>query len=327
MHILVTGGAGYIGSHAVHAFIDAGYDVTVLDDLSAGTRKVVPDVVRFVEGDVGDRRLVRSLLRGGRIDAVVHFAGSIIVPESITDPVKYFWNNTANSLILIEETVAAGIQAFVFSSTAAVYGEPAEQPVTEDAPLKPINPYGRSKLMVEQMLADVSAASALRYVALRYFNVAGADPSGRTGQVTPNATHLIKVACECAVGQRDQLVIFGQDYQTRDGTCVRDFIHVSDLADAHVKAVQALLEGCDSMVLNCGYGRGYSVQEVVDRLQRIAGAIPVAIGDRREGDPPELVADASAIRSTLDWHPQHEDLGNILESALRWERWLRSAPQ
>lgn len=322
--VLVTGGAGYIGSHTVHALVDAGHAPVVLDDLSTGTTRYLPTTVPFYEGDVADGNLVGKILKQHAVDTVVHFAGSIVVPESVRDPGKYYANNTAASLALMRAVRAHGLARFVFSSTAAVYGEPAEQPVSEDAPLAPINPYGRSKLMTEWMLADVAAASALRYMALRYFNVAGADPAGRTGQTTPDATHLIKVACECAAGRRAELVIHGTDYPTPDGTCVRDFIHVSDLADAHVRAVEALGAGSPSRVLNCGYGRGYSVREVVDTLTRIAGPFTVRTGARREGDPPVIVAASERIREVLGWQPQYDDLETIIRTAFAWEKGLQS---
>ncbi len=321
--ILVTGGAGYIGGHALLAFRDAGYSVIVLDNLSTGVRHAVPGDVEFVEGDAGDSALTEELLRRHGVDAVVHFAGSIVVPESVSDPLKYYHNNSAVSRNLIEACVKTGVRSFVFSSTAAVYGEPDTVPIDEAAPTNPGNPYGRSKLVTEWVLRDVAAAHDLRVVALRYFNVAGADPLGRTGQSTPNATHLIKVAGQAVVGARDYLEIFGDDYDTPDGTCVRDYIHVSDLADAHVRAVRHLQNGGESLTLNCGYGRGYSVKEVLTAVEAVTGgALDIRQAPRRSGDPACLVADASKIRARFDWKPRYDDLELIIRSALEWERKL-----
>ena len=324
MAVLVTGGAGYIGSHVAHALVDAGREVVVLDNLSTGVRANVPDQAAFVHGDVGDLEGIVALFAGYDVDAVMHFAGSIVVPESVADPLKYYRNNTAATRTLIGACVSAGVGRFVFSSTAAVYGTPAELPVTEQTPTVPINPYGRSKLMTEWMLADVAHAHDFGYVALRYFNVAGADPKGRTGQSTPEATHLIKVCAEAAVGKREGLTIFGTDYDTRDGTCVRDYIHVTDLARAHLLALDALeaepahpgLGGA----MNCGYGHGYTVREVVDAMHRVGGVgFEVVEGPRRPGDPAALVADSSKLRSLLDWQPAHDDLDEIVRTALAWE--------
>ena len=321
--ILVTGGAGYIGSHAVLAFRDAGYSVVVLDDLSTGVRQAVPEDVVFVEGDAGDPVLTKALLRDHRVDAVVHFAGSIVVPESVSDPLKYYRNNTVVSRNLIEACVETGVRSFVFSSTAAVYGEPETVPVGEEAAAHPHNPYGRSKLVTEWMLRDSAAAHDFRFVALRYFNVAGADPLERTGQSTPNATHLIKVASQAAVGLRDCVEIFGDDYGTPDGTCVRDYIHVSDLAEAHVHAVRHLRGGGESLVLNCGYGRGYSVKDVLSTLQTVTGEpLDIRRAPRRAGDSACLIADATRISSRFDWKPRYDDLETIIRSALRWEKKL-----
>lgn len=323
--ILVTGGAGYIGSHAVLALRDAGLDVVVLDDLSTGRREAVPSGVPLVEGSVGDTRQVASLIDRHRVTDVLHFAGSIVVPDSVRQPLDYYHNNLANSLALIRTSAAAGIRRFIFSSTAAVYGIPSELPVPETAPTEPINPYGASKLMVERILADAALAGDLRYVALRYFNVAGADPGGRAGQCGPVATHLIKIACEAVVGRRDGVSVYGADYPTPDGTCIRDYIHVSDLAEAHRMALVHLRNGGDSLVLNCGYGRGFSVLEVLAAVRRVSGhPLPVTLAGRRAGDPPELVAGAGAIRRCLGWTPCHDDLDGIVASALAWERHLKA---
>ena len=321
--VLITGGAGYIGSHAARAFLAAGYGVVVLDNLSTGFRGLVPEGATLIEGDAGDRALVSGLLRDQGIGAVIHFAGSIVVPESIADPLKYYRNNTGVSRDLIEACVAAGVERFIFSSTAAVYGEPDQVPIAESAPPQPISPYGTSKLMTEWVLRDVAATGALKYVALRYFNVAGADPAGESGQASRDATHLIKVACELATGKRAGMTIFGSDYDTADGTCVRDYIHVSDLAAAHVAALRHLEGRGGSLVLNCGYGHGYSVRQVLDALERLLGrALPIEQGERRPGDPAALVADVSAIHRQLDWAPQHDDLDTILRTALAWEEKL-----
>lgn len=327
--VLVTGGAGYIGSHAVLALRAAGRAVVVLDDLSTGDRGLVPANVPLIVGDVADAERVGSLLRDHRVGTVMHFAGSIIVPESVADPLKYYRNNTAASRSLIEACVTAGVGRFIFSSTAAVYGNPPTRMVTEQTPTAPVSPYGWSKLMTEQMLADVAAAyPSFRSIALRYFNVAGADPAGRAGQVTPNATHLIKLACETALGRRDALNIFGTDYPTPDGTCVRDYIHVSDLADAHVCALEHLERGGDSLVLNCGYGRGYSVRQVADAVDRVLGRpLSKREAPRRAGDPVELVADSTRLRDLLGWRPRLDDLDLIVRHALEWERRRASAQE
>lgn len=323
MTLLITGGAGYIGSHMALRLLELGEDVVVLDDLSAGRRALVPAGARLVVGDVGDKEGLGELLGNHRIDGVIHFAGSIIVPESVAVPLRYYLNNTVNSRTLIEACVQFGVPHFIFSSTAAVYGEPERSPVTERGALKPINPYGRSKLMTEWMLEDAARAHGLDYVALRYFNVAGADPKGRSGQVSPKATHLIKTACEVATGKREQLEIFGTDYPTRDGTCIRDYIHVTDLVEAHVAALEHLRQGGPSDVFNCGYGRGCTVLEVVAALGRVLGrGIPVVHADRRSGDCAALVADASRIRKVLGWRPHHDDLDFIVRTALDWERKL-----
>ena len=323
MTVLVTGGAGYIGSHMVHALSDRGEDVVVLDNLSTGFPWAISPKAELVEGDIGDQELVSRLITEKSIDAVVHFAGSIVVPESVTDPLGYYHNNTVKSRDLLECCVKGGVPHFIFSSTAAVYGIPSSNPVFEDAGMAPISPYGTSKLMTEWMLRDTAAAHDLEYVALRYFNVAGADPSGRTGQSTPRATHLIKVACQTALGQRDHMAIFGEDYETEDGTCIRDYIHVSDLIAAHIDALDYLRDGGKSNVFNCGYGAGYSVREVIKAVEKAFGSsFDVRPAERRAGDPPALVAGADRVRSELGWTPQHDDLDFIVESALNWERHL-----
>jgi UDP-glucose 4-epimerase len=322
--VLVTGGAGYIGSHAVLALLEAGYGVVVLDNLSTGRRALVAADADFVEGDVGDTALLDRLLPEKRIAAVLHFAGSIIVPESVEKPLLYYRNNTIKTQGLIEACVRHGVRHFIFSSTAAVYGTPDRLPVGESVPPRPINPYGTSKLMSEWVLRDTAAAHDLDYVALRYFNVAGADPAGRTGQATPAATHLIKVACETALGHRDHVAVFGDDYPTPDGTGIRDYIHVTDLVAAHVLALDHLRRGGDSLVMNCGYGHGFSVREVLATVERAAGRpFDIRNAPRRAGDPAALVADASLIRRQLDWHPRFDDLDTIVETALAWEMKFR----
>ena len=323
--VLVTGGAGYIGSHAVLALRDAGWKVAVIDDLSSGTRAVVPSDVAFVEGNIADRALVGRVLRDEGIGAIMHFAGSIVVPESVEQPLKYYANNTLASHALISAAVEAGVKHILFSSTAAVYGEPERVPIAEGDPTSPINPYGASKLMTERMLADASAAHPFNYGALRYFNVAGADPEGRTGQIGKGSTHLIKVAVEAAVGKRDLIAVYGNDYPTRDGTCIRDYIHVSDLAAAHVAALEWLIaHPGENLVVNCGYGRGLSVLEVLDAVDRANGAsIERVMEDRRAGDAPELVAGNQRLLDTLDWSPRYADIDTIVGDALAWERKLR----
>ncbi|WP_103120559.1 UDP-glucose 4-epimerase GalE [Methylopila sp. Yamaguchi] len=324
--VLVTGGAGYIGSHMILALRDAGRPVVVLDDLSTGLAEAVPAGVPLVRGCVGDADLVTSIARTYRVSAIVHFAGSIVVPDSVADPLAYYLNNTVRSRELIGAAVAAGVRNFVFSSTAAVYGEASSEPLGEDAPLTPVSPYGASKLMTERMLADAGAAYGLRYAVLRYFNVAGADPLGRAGQSGARATHLIKLAAQAAVGLRWGLDCFGDDYPTRDGTCVRDYVHVSDLVQAHMLALQHLDEGGENLVANCGYGRGASVREVIDAVKRASGVdFPVRPAARRAGDPAALVADPSRIREILGWVAQHDDLDSIVASALAWERRLGEA--
>jgi UDP-glucose 4-epimerase len=320
MTVLVTGGAGYIGSHMTWRLTDAGEDVVVLDNLSTGFRWAVAPEARLVEGDVGDTELVHRLIGEHGIEAIIHFAGSIVVPESVTDPLGYYLNNTVKSRALIEAAVKGGVRHFIFSSTAAVYGTPETFPVREDMPLRPESPYGRSKLMTEMMLADTAAAHDLRYVALRYFNVAGADPQGRTGQSTRGATHLIKVACETALGKRDAITVYGTDYPTPDGTCIRDYIHVTDLADAHAEALAYLRAGNPSLVANCGYGRGFSVLEVLDTVKRVSGRdFRVDLGARRPGDPVAIVAAPGLAMDRLGWRPRHADLAGIVDNALAWE--------
>ncbi len=322
MNILVTGGAGYIGSHVVRQLGEAGHRVTVLDNLSTGFREAVLHG-DLVVGETGDRDLVDRLLEERGIEAVVHFAAHIVVPESVSEPLRYYGNNTCATRSLLDCCRRAGVGRFIFSSTAAVYGEPEQTMIDEDVPTAPINPYGRSKLMTEWMLEDLAAATPMRYVALRYFNVAGADPEGRIGQSTPDATHLIKVACEVATGQRERISIFGTDYPTPDGTCLRDYIHVEDLADAHLRALEYLVDGGESAVLNCGYGHGYSVREVLDAVERVAGRpLSIVEAPRRAGDPAALVADSGRLRRRLDWSPRYDDLDLIVGSALRWERRL-----
>ena len=323
MTVLVTGGAGYIGSHTVHDLVDAGERVVVLDNLSTGFASALPKPMLPIVGDVGDQALVATLIEEHEVDAIIHFAGSTIVPESMTDPLGYYGNNTANSRALIEAAVKGGVRHFIFSSTAAVYGNPARVPVAEDDPTVPLSPYGWSKLMTEQMLRDASVAHPLTHVALRYFNVAGADPDLRTGLQTPGATHLIKVAVEAALGRRERIDVYGTDYDTPDGTCIRDFIHVSDLARAHRAALGYLRTGNKSATLNCGYGRGYSIREVLDAVERNHGRkFPVSFSGRRPGDIVVSVAAADRIRRTLDWIPEFESLDTIVRHALAWEHKL-----
>ncbi len=323
MTVLVTGGCGYIGSHLVWALAERGEQVVVLDDLSTGFDWAISPEADLVRGDVGDRALLDELLASRGVDAIVHFAGSIIVPESVADPLKYYGNNTVKSRELIAAAVRHGVKAFVFSSTAAVYGEPEIVPAPEDARLDPVSPYGSSKLMTEIMLRDVARAHDFRYTALRYFNVAGADPKGRTGQSTKGATHLIKVACEAHLGLRSQIQIFGDDFDTPDGTGVRDYIHVADLADAHVLALDRLRGGAPSLIANCGYGRGFSVLEVLRSVERVTGtALPIVRGPRRAGDPASLVARVDRIHAELDWRPKWDDLDTIVAHALAWEKAL-----
>lgn len=324
MAILVTGGAGYIGGHMVLALVDAGEQVVVLDDLSTGFAWAVPAAATLVVGDSGDEAKLKAIAATNQIDAIAHFAAKIVVPESVSDPLGYYLNNTVKARTLLEFATRNGIRNFIFSSTAAVYGEPSVNPIFEEAPTAPINPYGRSKLMVEWMLEDAAHAHDLSYVALRYFNVAGADPKGRLGQSTPNATHLIKVAVQAALGMRRGLDIYGTDYATADGTCVRDYIHVSDLIAAHILALKHLRAGGESLVFNCGYGHGHSVREVVDVVKKVSGVdFETRLAERRPGDPAALVAGADRIRTRLGWMPQHDNLEEIVTQAYDWERKLR----
>ena len=322
--VLVTGGAGYIGSHVVRQLGEAGETVVTLDNLSTGFRDAVL-FGDFVEGNVGDRTLISKVLDEYGVTTVMHFAAHTVVPESVENPLKYYGNNTCATRNLLECCRDAGVRHFVFSSTAAVYGIPDKGIAAEESPTAPINPYGTSKLMSEWMLRDLSAATSLTHVALRYFNVAGSDPGGRIGQSTEKATLLIKVAAEAAVGRRDKVFIFGTDYDTPDGTGVRDYIHVDDLASAHLKALDYLRAGGDSITLNCGYGHGYSVREVLDAVEKINGAaLLVEEGPRRAGDPPTLVARAEKVRSVLDWTPEYDDLETIVAHSLAWEKTLAS---
>ena len=322
--VMVTGGAGYIGSHAVLALLDAGHEVVVLDNLVTGFDWAVDPRASLVVANVADDDAVRAAIREHKVRAIMHFAGSIIVPESVTDPLKYYRNNTAASRSLMESAVAEGVAHFIFSSTAATYGTPERVPIKESDPKTPINPYGMSKLMTEIMLKDVAAAHPINYCALRYFNVAGADPQGRSGQSTVGATHLIKIAVEAAIGKREGVGVYGTDFATRDGTGVRDYIHVSDLAAAHVAALELLVERPgESHTLNCGYGRGFSVLEVLDAVDRVTNLkIERRMEGRRAGDPAELVADNGAILATLPWRPERDDLEGIVRDALAWERKL-----
>ena len=323
MTVLVTGGAGYIGSHMVLALRDAGEDVIVLDDLSSGFRWAVPEQVKFVAGDIGNLDTLLRLLLTNRVDAILHFAGSVVVPQSIADPLGYYHNNSCKSRTLIEAALRSKVQHFIFSSSAAVYGMPERNPVAEEARPEPISPYGTSKLITELMLRDTARAYNLRYVALRYFNVAGADPLGRSGQSTAHATHLIKVACEAALGERPHLEVFGTDYPTPDGTCIRDYIHVTDLVAAHVDALRYLRAGGASAVLNCGYGSGFSVLDVVAAVKRVSQSdFPVRLGARRAGDPAALVAKATRIGEVLGWTPKLNRLDTIVGHALAWEKHL-----
>jgi len=327
MTILVTGGAGYIGSHMVHALVDAGERVVVLDNLSTGFDWAVAKQATLVIGETGDQALVQNLITQNGIDAIIHFAASIVVPESVADPLGYYRNNTANSRALIECAVRGGVKQFIFSSTAAVYGNPAKVPVDENDQLMPMSPYGSSKLMTEIMLRDAGAAHGLAHVILRYFNVAGADPALRTGQSTKGATHLIKVAVETALGRRPRMQVFGTDYPTPDGTCARDYIHVADLVRAHGDALRYLRGGGASTTLNCGYGRGFSVFQVIDTVRRVSGVdFEIELAARRPGDPARIVARSDKIRALLGWRPQYDDLATIARDALEWELRLATLP-
>jgi len=320
MAVLVTGGAGYIGGHTVLAFLDRGEIPVVLDDLSTGKRNTVPSEVPFILGDVGDASLLADVIKDHKIDAILHFAAKIVVPDSMVDPLGYYLINTVKTLALLEAAVRNEVAHFVFSSTAAVYGNPTEALVSEDTVPAPLSPYGMSKLMSELMIRDVGAAHNQRYVILRYFNVAGADPKGRHGQSTPNATHLIKVAIETALAQRPSMSIFGSDYPTPDGTCIRDYIHVTDLANAHLLALDHLRSGGSSRILNCGYGRGYSVREVIDAVRSVAGTdFAVNQAPRRSGDPASVVASNEQLMR-LGWKPELNDLTTIVQHALAWEK-------
>ncbi|WP_020176437.1 UDP-glucose 4-epimerase GalE [Methyloferula stellata] len=325
MSVLVTGGAGYIGGHMVLELLDAGEKVVVLDDLSTGFAWAVPDGVPLIVGDFGDMALVDEIVRAHQIDAIAHFAAKIVVPESVADPLLYYANNTAKARNLLECAVRNKVKHFIFSSTAAVYGEPKTNPVTEDVGLAPINPYGRSKLMVEWMLEDTAKACGLTYAVLRYFNVAGADPKGRLGQSTPQATHLIKVAVQAALGHRKGMDVFGTDYPTPDGTCIRDYIQVTDLVRAHVQALAYLRSGGASLTCNCGYGHGRSVLEVIKVVKKVTGIdFEVRLSGRRPGDPAALVAGADRIRAVLGWQPRYDDLEVIVRQAFEWERRLHN---
>ena len=326
MSILISGGAGYIGSHMVLAALDRGEQVVVVDNLSTGIRGLVAEAAHFHQGNIGDQALLRDLFRQYDVTAVIHFAGSIVVPESVEKPLAYYQNNTVASRNLIEACVEGGVKNFIFSSTAAVYGTPESNPVTEAADLSPASPYGRSKLMTEWMLEDATRAHDFRYVALRYFNVAGADPGGRTGQSTPRATHLIKRACQVALERVPVLDIFGTDFPTKDGTGVRDYIHVTDLVAAHALALDHLRKGGESSVLNCGYGHGFSVRQVVETVSKVAGRkLPTRESPPRSGDVAEIVADSSKLQARLGWKPQHNDLLEIVTTAYAWESRLNSA--
>jgi UDP-glucose 4-epimerase len=323
MTVLVTGGAGYIGSHMVLALTDAGIDTVVVDNLTTGFAWAISPAAKLVRGNIGDEGLMMQVMAEHKVDAVVHFAGSIVVPDSVADPLGYYLNNTVNSRNLMHSAVKSGVKNFIFSSTAAVYGNPKTLPVTEAEAPAPISPYGTSKWMTEQMLQDSHLAYGLNYVALRYFNVAGADPKGRSGQSTPRATHLIKVAAQTALGQRAGMEVYGTDYDTPDGTCLRDYIHVSDLIGAHMDALSHLKRGGQSGIFNCGYGTGYSVLEVIKSVERVHGTkLNVKYGPRRAGDPAGIVAGADKAREILGWTPKHADLDFIVDSAIRWEQHL-----
>lgn len=328
MAILVTGGAGYIGSHMAHYLCDQGENVVVLDNLTTGFRKAIPRKAKFVKGNVGDAKVLEKLFSTHKIEAIVHFAASIVVPESVENPLKYYGNNTANTRMLIEVAVAHGVKHIIFSSTAAVYGNASSEPVTEQTPTVPESPYGRSKLMSEMMLQDAAAAHGFTYCVLRYFNVAGADPKGRVGQSTPNATHLIKVACQAALGMRPNLNVFGTDYPTQDGTCVRDYIHVSDLISAHAAALKKLRGGAESMTVNCGYGHGFSVLDVIKTVKKVTKVdFPVVLSPRRAGDPAAIVASSQKAREALGWQPEYDDLKTIVKHAYKWESKLYKRAQ
>jgi len=323
MHILITGGAGFIGSHMVLDCVDRGLPVVVLDDLSNGIAKLVPSGVPLVIGDIADVSLVRDIIAHYQVDTVAHFAAKIVVPESVSDPLGYYLTNVSKARTLFETAIKANVRKFIFSSTAAVYGDSKSEPVTEETQLQPMSPYGRSKLMVEWMLEDAARAFGIETVILRYFNVAGADPKLRSGQCTKGSTHLIKVACEVSTGRRESMAIYGTDYPTPDGTCIRDYIHVSDLARAHGLALDYLRQGGKTCVLNCAYGHGSSVREVINTVKRVSGMdFPVIESPRRDGDPPSIVATGERVRSVLNWQPRYDDLDMIVSHALAWERRL-----
>jgi UDP-glucose 4-epimerase len=324
MTVLITGGAGYIGSHMMYELLDRGEKVVVLDDLSSGFDWVIPREVTLVKGDMGDQPLIEATIRDHGITEVAHFAAKIVVPDSVSDPLGYYLNNTVKTRALLESIVRCSVKRMIFSSTAAVYGEPTLNPIPEDLPKAPINPYGRSKLMAEWMLADTAAAHGLNYVILRYFNVAGADPKGRAGQSGTRATHLIKVAAQAALGERAGLEVFGTDYPTRDGSCLRDYVQVTDLARAHIAALSWLRKGSASDTFNVGYGAGFSVLEVIDAVKQISGTdFPVKLSPRRDGDPAILIAGADKIRKVLGWEPEFDSLEVIIRQALDWERSLK----
>jgi UDP-glucose 4-epimerase len=329
MTVLVTGGAGYIGSHTVRALVDAGVNVVVIDNLSTGFSHFIPEGVPLFIGDAADENLVEGVIAQHNIRAIVHFAGSVVVPDSMRDPLAYYRNNTMTTRNLLNAAVKCNVSRFIFSSTAAVYGNPDATPVTEEAPTRPLSPYGSSKLMTEIMLHDVASAHGMNYVVLRYFNVAGADPQARIGLATVGATHLLKIAVEAATGQRAKIDVFGTDYPTADGSCIRDFIHVSDLAQAHVAALKYLDQGGRSATLNCGYGRGYSVLETIEAVRRASGRnFAISYADRRPGDIMTMIADTARIRATLDWTPQYDSLDTIARHALAWEeKLLAERPQ
>jgi UDP-glucose 4-epimerase len=323
MSVLVTGGAGYIGSHMVHALADAGEGVVVIDNLSTGFSNLLPEGVPLAVGDASDEGLVASVIAEHGVDSIVHFAGSVVVPDSMRDPLGYYRNNTMTTQSLLKTAIKGGVGRFIFSSTAAVYGNPEQVPVREDAPTRPLSPYGSSKLMTEIILHDVASAHGMKYAALRYFNVAGADPKGRTGLAAIGATHLLKIAVEAATGQRAKVDVFGTDYPTPDGSCIRDFIHVSDLVEAHRAALSYLRSGGTSVTLNCGYGRGYSVLETIEAVRRVSGRqFAVQYAPRRPGDITMMVADTTRIRGLFDWTPQYDDLDTIAAHALAWEERL-----
>jgi UDP-glucose 4-epimerase len=323
MTVLVTGGAGYIGSHMVQALVEAGESVAVIDNLSTGFSAFLPEGIPLFIGDAGDENLVEGVIAAHGVDSIIHFAGSVVVPDSMRDPLAYYLNNTMTTRSLLKAAIKCGVNRFIFSSTAAVYGNPDQVPVSEHAPTRPLSPYGSSKLMSEIMLHDVAAAHGMNYVALRYFNVAGADPEARIGLATVGATHLLKIAVEAATGQRAKVDVFGTDYPTPDGSCIRDFIHVSDLAQAHRAALAYLRGGGASATLNCGYGRGYSVLETIETVRRVSGRnFAVQYAPRRPGDIMTMIADTGRIRSVLDWTPQYDDLETIARHALAWEEKL-----